>query len=89
MNIYLLLLTDITDDFLKRDKFTNELNLAEVIPLFRKADPSDKSNCRPISLHSHISEIFQRIVYKQINEYIKPFLSKTLTGFRKKLLRKL
>ena len=73
---------------MKRDKFTNELNLAEVIPLFRKADPFDKSNCQPISLHSHISEIFE-IVYRQINEYIKPFLSKTLTGFRKKLLRKL
>ena len=54
-----------------------------MIPLFKKADPFDKTNYRPVSLLSHISKIFKIIVYYQINEYIEPFLFKILTGFCK------
>ena len=81
MHIYLLLLTDITNDSLKRGIFRHELKLAEVIPLFKKADPFDKSNYRTVSLLSHISKVFDRIIYNQINQYNKPFLSKILTGY--------
>ena len=83
MNIYLPLLTDIINDSLKRGTFPDELKLAEVIPLFQKADPFDKTNYRPVSLLSHISTAFERVIYNQINEYTEPFLSKVLTGFRK------
>ena len=62
---------------------SDELKLAEVIPLFKKDDPFDKSNYRPVSLLSHVSKVFERIIYNQINEYIEPFLSNLLTGFRK------
>ena len=37
----------------------------------------------PVSLLSHISKFYERVIYNQINEYIEPFLSKVLTGFRK------
>ena len=56
MDIYLLLLTDAINDFLKRGIFSDELKLAEVIPLFKKRDPFDKTNYRPVSLLSHISK---------------------------------
>ena len=59
-----LLLTDIINDFLKTGIFLAELKLAEVIPLFKKADPFDKTNYRPISLLSHISKVFERVIYK-------------------------
>ena len=83
MEIYLPLLTDIIDDSLKRGRFPDELKLAQVIPLFKKADPFDKTNYRTVSLLSHFSKVFERLIYNQINEYIEPFLSKILTGFRK------
>ena len=54
-----------------------------MIPLFKKADPFDKTNYRTVSLLSHFSKVFERLIYNQINEYIEPFLSKILTGFRK------
>ena len=38
-------------------------------------------NYQPVSLLSHISKVFERIIYIQINEYVEPFLSKILTGF--------
>ena len=82
MDIYLLLLTDIFKDSLKRCIFPDELKLGEVIPLFKTADPFDRTN--NFSLLSHISKVFERIIYNQINEYVTPFLSKILTRFCKK-----
>ena len=52
-------------------------------PLFKRADLFDKTNYLPVSLLSHISKIFERVIYYQINEYIAIFLCKVLTGFRK------
>ena len=83
IDTYLPILTDIINDSIKNGVFPGELKLAEVIPLFKKDDPFDKSNYRPVSLFSHMSKVFERIIYNQINEYIEPFLSNLLTGFRK------
>ena len=83
MGIYLALLTNVINGSLKRAIFVDELKLAEVTPLFKKADSFDKSNYRPVSLLSHISKVFERMIYNQVTEYIEPFLSKILTGFRK------
>ena len=84
MDIYLSLLTDIINDSMKRGIFSNKLKLAEVIPLFKKVDPFDKTNYRPVTLLSDISKAFERIIYNQMDEYIESFLSKVLTGFCKK-----
>ena len=54
-----------------------------MIPLFKKADPLYKTNYRPVSLLSHISKVFERLIYNQINEYVETFLSRLLTGLRK------
>ena len=85
IDTYLPILTDIINDSIKNGVFPDELKLAEVIPLFKKADPFDKSNYRPVSLLSHMSKVFERIIYNQINvnQYIEPFLPNLLTGFRK------
>ena len=39
-----------------------------MIPLFRKADPLDKTNYRPVSLLSHIWKVFERIIYNLIDK---------------------
>ena len=36
-----------------------------------------------MSLLSHISKVFERIIYRQININIKDKLSKQITGFQK------
>ena len=63
-DIYLLLLTDIINDSLKRGMFPNKFNLAEVIPLFKEADLFDTTNYHPVSLLSPISKVFERLIYK-------------------------
>ena len=82
-DMHLSFLTDIINQSLKNDIFPDELKLAEVIPLFKKADPFDKKNCRLVSFLSHMSRVFEIMIFNQINEFIEPFLSNLLTGFRK------
>ena len=38
--------------------FPDELKVADVIPVFKKEDPNNKANYRPISLLPRISKIF-------------------------------
>ena len=42
-----------------------------------------KENYRPVNVLQHLSNVFERIVYQQLNDYMKDKLSKQLTGFRK------
>ena len=56
---------------------------AEIYPVYKKDDPLKKENYRPLSLLPHVSQIFKRLIYKQINDYICDKISKYVTGFRK------
>ena len=83
LDIYPPFFTDIINQSLRNSIFLDELKLAEVILLFKKVDPFDKISYRPVSLLLHMSKVFERIVFNQINEYTEPFLSNLLTGFHK------
>ena len=43
----------------------------------------NKENYRPVSLLSHMSKVFERILYNQLNDFMKDKLTNILTGFRK------
>ena len=45
--------------------------------------PFDQINYWPVSLLSHMSKFFERIIFNQKNKCIEPFLSNPLTGFQK------
>ena len=57
--------------------------LAEVTPLFKKADHFDQGNYRPVSLLSYVSKVYKRIIFNQISTYFEPYFSSFLTGFCK------
>ena len=60
-----------------------KLEKLEVIPLHKKENLLKKENYRPVSLLPHVSKVFERIIYKQINIYMQDKLSKYITRFRK------
>ena len=62
--------------------YPDELKLAEVSPVFKKKDDLRKENYRPASVLSHVSKVFERIMYQQTEDFKKYKLSKPLTGFR-------
>ena len=47
-----------------------KLKYAHVTPIFKKGDRSNPKNYRPISLTSHIGKVFERILVKEITEYL-------------------
>ena len=83
VDTYLPYLTVTINYSLRENIFPEELKRSEVIPLYKKLDPLKKENYRPVSLLPHVSKVFERIIYKQINTYMEDKLSKYLTGFRK------
>ena len=80
---YLPVLTDIINNSIRNGTFPDELKLAEVTPIYKKANPFDITNYRAVSLLSHVSKVYERIIFNQISAYFEPLFSTFLTGFRK------
>ena len=62
-------LTETINDSFQTGNFSNELKLAEVMPVYKKRNPLNKENYRPVRVLSHVSKIFEKIIYEQINSY--------------------
>ena len=71
------------NDSVEKSDFPQNLKLADIIPVYKKNDPLDKTNYRPVSVLHVVSKIFKRIMQKQINDFIVSFLSPYLCGYRK------
>ena len=72
----------IINNCLRDGLFPNELKLADVSPVFKKDDDLNKENYRPVSILSHMSKVFERIFYKQIDRFMTSKFSPFLCGFR-------
>ena len=80
---FLPFLTGIINHSITTSSFPDELKLAGVMSAFRKDDALDKENYHLISLLSHISKKYEKILFNQINDYIEPYFSDLLTGFHR------
>ena len=87
VGVNLLFLTKAINHAITENTFPEQLKKSEVIPLHKKEEnykyPLKKENYRPVSLLPHVSKVFERMIYKQINIYMQDKLSKHITGFRK------
>ena len=59
------------------------MKLADITPVYKKNNPLDKTNYRPVGLLPVASKIFEKIMQKQINDFIVSFLSPYFCGYRK------
>ena len=64
------------------DVFPEKLKEAVVRAVYKKGDPCQILNYRPIRILSAMSKIFQRIISEQINQFMAGMLSPLLSGFR-------
>ena len=76
-------LTKIYNESKAEQIFPDSLKLADVAPIHKKEDRTNKENCCPVSLLPVVSKLFERDMYNQINNYIDKFLSPYLFCLRK------
>ena len=77
-------LTLIINQMITTGIFFDSLKIAKIIPIYKKEEPTDLSNYRPISLLPTISKIFERIIHIQLQEYLNRnnLLAEQQYGFR-------
>ena len=76
-------LTNCINKSIETGCFPDSLKVANITPIFKKDDPLDKANYRPVSILPLISKVYERLIYNQLSEYNESFLSHILYGFRK------
>ena len=69
-----VLLTEFNES-LKLNRFPHSMKSANITPVFKKNDRTDKSNYRPVSILSNLSKVFERCIYKQLSVYFDRILS--------------
>ena len=63
--------------------YPDSLKLAQVAPLFKKLDPLEVTNYRPVSILLIISKVFEKILSNQLSEYFDKIFHNFLCAFRK------
>ena len=69
-------------EIVQNRKFSSKLKLADITPLHKKLETIFKENYRPVSLLPVVSKIFERLMSKQMKEFIEKHLSPYLCGYR-------
>ena len=82
-DIVLNYLTRICNDSKTEQIFPESLKRADIIPIYKEEDRTNKENYRPVSLLPTVSKLLERDTYNRINSYIEKYLSLYLFGFRK------
>ena len=82
-NFTFSVLDDCINKSFENGAFPDCLKEANVTPIFKKDDPLDKENYRPVSILPLLSNVFEKLIYKQLSNYMESFLSSILWGFRK------
>ena len=57
--------------YIDNNTYPNGLKKADIKPVYKKDDPSDKTNYRSISILPVLSKVFERFLYDQIYEDIE------------------
>ena len=75
-------LRDCINDSLLKGSFPDSLKLGNVTPAYKKDEPTNKENYRPVSVLPLVSKIFGRLIDDQLNEYLEQYLNSLLGSFR-------
>jgi len=83
---YLLapLLSNVINENICDGVFPNTLKIAKVVPIFKSGDSEIPTNCRPISVLTYFSKIYEKVLYGRLNDYFTKnnLMSQQQHGFR-------
>ena len=67
----------------RSSEFPAGLKRAQFIPLFKKKDPLNKENYRPVSILPTLSKEYERVMHDQLTEHFDKNFNPFLAAFRK------
>ena len=76
-------MTAIINNGISNSCFDGGLKLADLTPVHKADETTNKENYRNISLLPVVSKIFEKLMQTQISLYMEIFLSPFLCGYRK------
>ena len=76
-------LTDIINNDISNSCFDSCLKCADLTPVHKAEETTNKKNYRNVSVLSVLSKIFEKLMQPQIITYVEKFLSPFLCGYRK------
>ena len=68
-----------------KSQFPVGIKVAQVLPLYKKIDPLNKENYRPVSILPTISKNFERSMHDQLSNFMDSHFNPFLAAFRKGL----
>jgi hypothetical protein len=79
----LMRLKNLFNDFLKNEQVPSDWHVSKIILIFKKGDKKDIKNYRPISIITHVSKLFCKIILNRIDQELDDSQSRDQAGFRK------
>ena len=76
-------LTNIINNDLLRNSFSDSAKIASVRPIFKKGERTEIGNYRPVSILNCFSKIYERFLHNQIASFSNEFLSDFISAYRK------
>nr|CAI5842028.1 unnamed protein product [Callosobruchus analis] len=66
-------------------KFPEPFKLSRAVPIFKKGDPAELNNYRPVSIIPYLGKIFEIIISQRLHKYLEKYnlFSNNQFGFRK------
>ena len=68
---------------LEKSEIPCMLKHADVVPVHKKKEKTDRANYRPMSILPNISEIYEKLMYQQLHDHFDSILSRKQCGFGK------
>ena len=75
--------TSLINRMISDKKFPDALKYARVSPIYKKKDPFDVQNWRPVSILPITSKLFERAMEEQLSNYFETIFNPYLSAFRK------
>ena len=55
----------------------------DIVPVYKKNNKCEKENCRPVSILSNFSKIYEKLMYNQFYDYLDNILFPSQCGLQK------
>ena len=75
--------TTLFNYFISENSIPSEWKRSNIIHVLKKAEDTDKTNYRQVSILTALSKVFEKVMYDQMYADFNPKLSPNLSGFLK------